>query len=971
MFLHIIVILGLFIINIEVEAAKKYDYVGCYDTSDKAKLLYQYEKKDDKLAPRSCVDFCHSKQSAYAAIIKNVCRCGHNQPPDIVKRVNKECDYSCPGDKNLKCGGEFKSSVYETGLIAQGNDAIPSRIYLGCYKDNDTNYRLLRGSFQESVDNTPTKCHRICYKQGFRYFGLFNRQCLCDDTAPSKETALSDDDCQAYCYEDDTEFCGGKSTMSLYSTGISDIPEYGRYVGCYNNEKNNNIKPDITMNFTQTNSNRRCWNICDQKGYKYAGIQSGVLCMCMTQAPPTSLHDDDHKCDDIKCPGDILDGCGARDVMKVFKTRRADEIQAAASRYLGCYKDDKPFPTLEGIKEIFEKTLTPELCSETCGLRGYAFSGVETGNECYCSHSFPSVILRVADSECSSPCSGSQNDRCGGYHRIAVYDNGVPHPQAFVHPSYMGCYKEDEPGIRLLEGISDNLPNLTPSLCHKQCLQAGFLYFGLSTSADGIGKCMCSDQTPPESVFTRDSECQKKCNGNPNKVCGGDWRVAVYRTGLSNAESEYVYKGCYENTGNILLDRKSHQTRSLTPKRCHRFCDMLEFKYSVVEEGKICGCGNEAPSSGSPKPDASCRLRCPGNFSETCGGHKKHMQVYGIVNESDKPDQVSEDELNQLMFSDTFDFMDPAIWYHTVKIAHEPNYEFVTYERCHHVIYLREGVLFIKPRVQPHAFIEKDSTFTLENCTGKVDECTKKSEKFIILPPIQSGQISTERSFRFLYGKVEVQAKLPVGDWIVPQIWLMPATKEYGDYYQSGQIRIAMSRGNADFHCSDDHFGYRRLEMGVYLSDHAINVKKKVFYKEVSEDWPNKYHNFSVTWTPDLIAFHVDGEEVGMIQPEAGQTMRQIVGLPESDEYIYKNSTNKMAPFDREFHLTLGVSVGGISDFPDECKSTPKKPWTNRSPKGMLNFWKDRDNWRPTWKDEEHALQVEHVKVWAVENNFI
>lgn len=55
---------------------------------------------------------------------------------------------------------------------ATGDEAIPARAYLGCYPDNDTDYRILKGSIREFSDNTPSKCHKICYQQGFRFFGL-------------------------------------------------------------------------------------------------------------------------------------------------------------------------------------------------------------------------------------------------------------------------------------------------------------------------------------------------------------------------------------------------------------------------------------------------------------------------------------------------------------------------------------------------------------------------------------------------------------------------------------------------------------------------------------------------------------------------------------------------------------------------------------------------------------------------------
>lgn len=84
-----------------------------------------------------------------------------------------------------------------------------------------------------------------------------------------------------------------------------------------------------------------------------------------------------------------------------------------------------------------------------------------------------------------------------------------------------------------MEGILEDMPNLSPAACHKHCLLGGFLYFGLTMITDSSERCLCSDQEPQEQLHTTDAECQKKCSGDSNKMCGNDWRVAVYRTGLS------------------------------------------------------------------------------------------------------------------------------------------------------------------------------------------------------------------------------------------------------------------------------------------------------------------------------------------------------------------------------------------------------------------------------------------------------
>lgn len=70
-----------------------------------------------------------------------------------------------------------------------------------------------------------------------------------------------------------------------------------------------------------------------------------------------------------------------------------------------------------------------------------------------------------------------------------------------------------------------------------------------------------------------------------------------------------------------------------------------------------------------------------------------------------------------------------------------------------------------------------------------------------------------------------------------------------------------------------------------------------------------------------------------------------------------------------QFFIVLGVAAGGISDFPDDCRTGTRrqlKPWTNRDPKSILKFWNDKDNWYPTWEGEDAGLEVDYVRVWAL-----
>lgn len=59
--------------------------------------------------------------------------------------------------------------------------------------------------------------------------------------------------------------------------------------------------------------------------------------------------------------------------------------------------------------------------------------------------------------------------------------------------------------------------------------------------------------------------------------------------------------------------------------------------------------------------------------------------------------------------------------------------------------------------------------------------------------PVQSARIRTAETFAFKYGRVEVSARLPRGDWMWPAIWMLPASSAYGTWPVSGEIDIMVS----------------------------------------------------------------------------------------------------------------------------------------------------------------------------------
>lgn len=140
-------------------------------------------------------------------------------------------------------------------------------------------------------------------------------------------------------------------------------------------------------------------------------------------------------------------------------------------------------------------------------------------------------------------------------------------------------------------------------------------------------------------------------------------------------------------------------------------------------------------------------------------------------------------------------------------------------------------------------------------------------------------------------------------------------------------------------------------------------ARKEVSRTELpGRPWSAGFHNYTLDWTPDVMVFSVDGVELGSLYPE--QTGGFLVSDPATDPW---QNGGRMAPFDREFYISLGLAVGGVASFPDgvEGPDNARKPWKNTAAKAMLSFWNAKDEWYRSWSTDS-ALLVDFVRVTAL-----
>lgn len=141
-----------------------------------------------------------------------------------------------------------------------------------------------------------------------------------------------------------------------------------------------------------------------------------------------------------------------------------------------------------------------------------------------------------------------------------------------------------------------------------------------------------------------------------------------------------------------------------------------------------------------------------------------------------------------------------------------------------------------------------------------------------------SGRISTKGYKSFLYGKLEIRAKIPTGKGIFPAIWML--REDHGNVFPLGEIDIMEY-----IEC----FEGKRYHNTVHIVEKELGKKelRHKHYESVEADM-TKYHVYSFEWTPNLLVFYLDGKVVNQLKKEDAEFW----------------------PFDAPYVLILNVAYG-------------------------------------------------------------
>lgn len=143
-----------------------------------------------------------------------------------------------------------------------------------------------------------------------------------------------------------------------------------------------------------------------------------------------------------------------------------------------------------------------------------------------------------------------------------------------------------------------------------------------------------------------------------------------------------------------------------------------------------------------------------------------------------------------------------------------------------------------------------------------------------------SARLVTKGKGDWIYGKIEVRAKLPEGNGTWPAIWMLHSSSEKG-WPKGGEIDIMEHVGYAP----DSVFS--TVHTGSYNHIRGTQVGNKVSCATLT----SQFHTFTLEWTPQVIKSYLDGNLY----------------------FIFTNEHKSEAewPFNQPFHLILNLAVGG------------------------------------------------------------
>ena len=350
----------------------------------------------------------------------------------------------------------------QVGPVAANGSALYR--YDFCAVENNPG-RQLSQMLYSSSNNTNDMCITACGEAGYKYCGTQYRvECWAGNSVPIESTLIRD--CNFACSGNDNQTCGGNglyangSYISLFNnpaivqgapnpiggnTGntpsILEAPATiggFSYVGCYTEATAGRALAGSRVD----NDTGMTLEFCasQMQAYMYFGVEYGEECYGSNQLTQGSIAASASDCS-MACPGNSTEPCGAGNRLQLYQTNSTISSPSASSTstsmgstptsssktpatigkffYVGCYTEATTGRALFSSNVDNDTAMTLEWCANQ--MEGYAYFGVEYGQECYGGDLLAQGSVPAPATDCSFPCPGNANELCGAGNRLQLY----------------------------------------------------------------------------------------------------------------------------------------------------------------------------------------------------------------------------------------------------------------------------------------------------------------------------------------------------------------------------------------------------------------------------------------------------------------------------------------------------------------------------------------------------------------------
>ncbi|KAH9485989.1 WSC domain-containing protein [Psilocybe cubensis] len=311
----------------------------------------------------------------------------------------------------------------------------------------------------------------------------------------------------------------------------SSLPSGWSAIGCFSDSTDARTLRTAAFTDVTGMTIESCLAFCVPAGYKYAGVEFSRECYCDNNIESPGAPIDASACS-MPCTGNSGEICGGSNAINIFQSTPAPPLPSGWEA-VGCFSDSTDSRTLRVASFTDVTGMTIESCLEFCTPAGYKYAGLEFARECYCDNVIESPGAPIAASSCSTLCTGSGVEICGGSNALSVFQTTEvtppPPPPASIKQTagtfnYVGCFTDAVNGVPRSLATKVMGGDATAETCTAACKTAGFALAGLEFG----GECWC-DHYMARANHVPDSDCNSVCDADHTELCGAGNRLAVYQ----------------------------------------------------------------------------------------------------------------------------------------------------------------------------------------------------------------------------------------------------------------------------------------------------------------------------------------------------------------------------------------------------------------------------------------------------------